>query len=93
VRIRDIQAGTDTDLSTGTVTDVGLPPSNVIGLYLEDGSRILVRPSGTEPKIKLYFEAILSMSVGQTVPEVRAQADVQIDAIERSMLQCMGIEG
>jgi phosphomannomutase len=32
----------------------GLPPSNVVKLFLADGSWLVVRPSGTEPKIKLY---------------------------------------
>ncbi|MBQ1931089.1 MAG: hypothetical protein II347_02995, partial [Lachnospiraceae bacterium] len=33
----------------------GLPPSNVLKFYLEDNCSIVVRPSGTEPKLKLYF--------------------------------------
>ena len=33
----------------------GLPPSNVISIELEDRTRIIARPSGTEPKIKYYF--------------------------------------
>lgn len=42
--------------STDYLTDdTGLPKSNVISLMLEDGSRIIIRPSGTEPKIKLYL--------------------------------------
>lgn len=35
--------------------DTGLPKSNVIGLCLEDGSSVIIRPSGTEPKIKVYM--------------------------------------
>ncbi|MEY8352860.1 phospho-sugar mutase [Lachnospiraceae bacterium 54-53] len=35
--------------------DTGLPKSNVVSLILEDGSRIVIRPSGTEPKLKLYL--------------------------------------
>lgn len=46
-RILDWSAGLD-----------GLPPSNVLGLELEGGGRILVRPSGTEPKIKFYLETV-----------------------------------
>ncbi|MGL5722149.1 MAG: phospho-sugar mutase, partial [Brevinema sp.] len=37
---------------------LGLPSSNVLALHLEDGSRIIARPSGTEPKIKFYFSTV-----------------------------------
>ncbi len=46
-----------TDNTTGKKEDILLPKSNVLGFYLEDGSSIIVRPSGTEPKIKLYIGA------------------------------------
>jgi len=34
----------------------GLPPGDVLRIWLEDGSRLIVRPSGTEPKLKLYLD-------------------------------------
>ena len=39
----------------GKEEDILLPKSNVLKFYLEDGSWIAIRPSGTEPKIKFYF--------------------------------------
>jgi phosphoglucomutase len=42
-------------VSEGTEQKIELPPSNVIKYYLEDGSWMCLRPSGTEPKIKFYF--------------------------------------
>lgn len=42
----------------GTESTLHFPKSNVIGFHLEDGSSLIVRPSGTEPKIKLYVEAV-----------------------------------
>ena len=34
----------------------GFPPGDVLRLWLDDGSRVIVRPSGTEPKLKLYLD-------------------------------------
>ncbi len=43
------------DLSSGTISKIDFPPSNVLQFITEDDSKISVRPSGTEPKIKFYF--------------------------------------
>ncbi len=43
---------------TNTAEKINLPSSNVLGFYLADGSSVIVRPSGTEPKIKLYIGAV-----------------------------------
>ena len=55
VDIRDYLTLRDKDLVTGKEKVINLPESNVLQFILEDGSRISVRPSGTEPKIKYYF--------------------------------------
>ena len=54
-KIRDYQKGTITDLKTGEETPTGLPSSNVLYYDFPGGEWLCVRPSGTEPKIKLYF--------------------------------------
>jgi phosphomannomutase len=51
----------------------GLPPGDVLRLWLADGSRVIVRPSGTEPKLKVYIDAR-----GDT----REQASGRIAALE-----------
>ncbi|MBF0277585.1 MAG: phospho-sugar mutase [SAR324 cluster bacterium] len=54
--LKDYQQNLMTDPQTGKVLgSLGLPVSNVLAFYMEDGSRITARPSGTEPKIKFYF--------------------------------------
>lgn len=55
VRIRDYESLVERDLVSGESTKINLPASNVLQFFLEDGSTISVRPSGTEPKIKFYF--------------------------------------
>lgn len=51
----DYKTGKDTNIITGKVSESGIPLSNVLKFTLEDGSWYAVRPSGTEPKIKLYI--------------------------------------
>ena len=53
--MRDYKLDKVTDLATGQVTATGLPASNVIYYDLSDDAWLCVRPSGTEPKIKLYY--------------------------------------
>ncbi|NLZ81483.1 MAG: phospho-sugar mutase [Clostridiales bacterium] len=52
---RDYQKDTIKNMKTGKVTPTGLPNSNVLYYELEDDAWVCVRPSGTEPKLKLYF--------------------------------------
>jgi phosphoglucomutase len=53
--VKDYQSLLEMDMSTGSRNPIDQPVSNVLQFVLEDGSRISVRPSGTEPKIKYYF--------------------------------------
>ncbi len=54
----DYLAGTHKDMANCKTTDTNLPQSNVLAFSLSDGSSVTVRPSGTEPKIKVYIEAV-----------------------------------
>ena len=58
VKVSDYQIKKETDLITGETTDITLPTSNVIALNLEGDNGVIIRPSGTEPKIKLYITAV-----------------------------------
>jgi len=59
-----------------------LPPSDVLRILLDDGSRVMVRPSGTEPKLKIYIDA--SSDEG-TVDERRTTATARIEALAAAM--------
>ncbi|MBP5606280.1 MAG: phospho-sugar mutase [Ruminiclostridium sp.] len=54
----DYEASEKTDIDSGEKTKIDLPKSNVITLYLADGASLVIRPSGTEPKIKIYYTTI-----------------------------------
>lgn len=53
--VRDYSRQTRTDVTTGAVTKIDTPATNCVYYELENGSFICVRPSGTEPKLKIYF--------------------------------------
>ena len=57
VRVGDYATGKVTDVTTGECEPTGLPESDVLRYELENGDVTIVRPSGTEPKIKIYFLA------------------------------------
>jgi len=64
-----------------------LPPSNVLAFYLQGGHRALVRPSGTEPKLKFYVEA--RVDAGDDLDASRRAADGVAEAIERDLLAAL----
>lgn len=57
VRFDDYKVSVSKDIINGTAATIELPKSNVLAYFLEDGAKAIVRPSGTEPKIKTYFTA------------------------------------
>jgi phosphomannomutase len=56
----------------------GLPASDILRIWLEDGSRVIVRPSGTEPKVKAYIDA---SSAEGTAAERQSQARAAVDRL------------
>lgn len=67
---RDYQKGIETYQQTGEVKQISMPPSNVMYFVLEDGSAVVLRPSGTEPKIKCY-----ALVLGKDAQEQKKTAD------------------
>ncbi len=65
----------------GKVEKLTLPPSNVIAYELEGGHRVTLRPSGTEPKIKYYFELKEMLGAGESVAQARARAEGRLQAL------------
>ena len=59
--------------------------SNVLQFFLEDGTKISVRPSGTEPKIKFYFEIKDKMNCADDYHKLEANSDKKIDAIMQEL--------
>lgn len=57
LRVKDFKKGTITDTATGEASPLDFPTSNILAYDLPDGNSAIVRPSGTEPKIKVYITA------------------------------------
>ena len=58
VSVSDYKTSITTDTATGKQTPITLPKSNVLVFDLEQGAKVVIRPSGTEPKIKCYYTTI-----------------------------------
>ncbi len=70
----------------GRVTDIDMPePSDVLQYFTEDGSKVSVRPSGTEPKIKFYVEVKGNMKCRDCYDKANAKADMKIEAVKKSL--------
>ena len=91
VRIRDVLTGQGRDLRTGEAFDVDLPSSDVIEYVLADGGRVLARPSGTEPKIKIYVEVVAPVAEGQAVAAVIATAGMRVAEVADWMVDYTGL--
>jgi phosphomannomutase len=64
-----------------------LPKANVVAYELESGSRITLRPSGTEPKLKVYFEHKESIAPNEPIVGTRARGAKQLDGLEAAFLE------
>ena len=74
IQFADYEKQVSIDLTTGTETAITLPQSNVLSFTLEQGAKVIIRPSGTEPKIKAYYT-----TTATTEAEAAAKKD-ELDA-------------
>ncbi len=56
--VNDYKAGISLNVATGAETNIDLPRSNVLEFILGESGSVIVRPSGTEPKVKFYYTAV-----------------------------------
>ena len=86
VTIKDYQSLQLTDVNTGAVKHLDMPAtSNVLQYFCEDGTKVSVRPSGTEPKIKFYCEVKDKMTSADDYPILSEKAMEKIEAIKVSL--------
>lgn len=85
VLMNDIQASIAYHLDKGTQEPIALPKSNVLQFFTADGSKITVRPSGTEPKIKFYFGVVGQLPDVAKYDEANAALQAKIRGIIEEM--------
>ena len=56
--VNDYLERSSTDLTSGNITPIALPKSNVLEYLLGESGSVIIRPSGTEPKVKFYYTAV-----------------------------------
>lgn len=74
------------DLSNGTDA---LPPTDAMVILTEANDRVIVRPSGTEPKVKCYLEVIVPVAGKDALPEAKAAAAARLDAFKADVSQML----
>lgn len=84
-KIKDYQLLKEFDFISDTQTEIHMPKSNVLQFFLEDGSKISVRPSGTEPKIKFYFGVKEKLLRKEDYSKVNNALDVKVKNITLSL--------
>ena len=84
--IKDYETLKTTNVATGAVSALDFPcPSNVLQYFTEDGTKISVRPSGTEPKIKFYIEVRGEMKSRAEYDAADATANKKVEAVRASL--------
>ncbi|MBI9034297.1 MAG: phospho-sugar mutase [Bacteroidales bacterium] len=83
--VKDYQSSISKDLLSGKEENIDLPKSNVIQFFTEDGDKITVRPSGTEPKIKFYFSVKAELNSVEDYSKVDNLLEQKIDQIVKEL--------
>ncbi|MBD5259449.1 MAG: phospho-sugar mutase [Bacteroides sp.] len=86
VTIKDYADLNVTDVAAGTVSKMDMPTtSNVLQYFTADGTKVSVRPSGTEPKIKFYIEVRGTLPTAADYDKVNADAQTKIEAVKKDL--------
>ena len=83
--IEDYLLSISKNLVSGQEQTINVPKSNVLIYYTKDGSKIALRPSGTEPKIKFYISVNDKLESASVFSKIEAKLEAKIDAIIKDM--------
>ncbi len=85
IKIEDYQSSISYDPTTNTSSTIIIPKANVLIFTTDDGSRIALRPSGTEPKIKYYISVNKALKVASEFESTESELEVKINKILKAM--------
>ena len=85
IKIEDYQSSISYDATTNTSSAISIPKANVLIFTTDDGSRIALRPSGTEPKIKYYISVNKALKVASEFESTESELEVKINKILKAM--------
>ena len=85
-RLLDYKSLKEKDLATGVEKSLDFPDSDVLQFYLADGTKVSVRPSGTEPKIKFYISVKSALENRAEFEKVTATLDKKIEGVEKYLM-------
>jgi len=85
VMMKDYAVSKSYDYQNNTNEIIHLPTSNVLQFFTADGSKITVRPSGTEPKIKFYFSVVEYVKKRADINEEEAKLDAKIERLKKDL--------
>ena len=85
IKIDDYQSSSSYDTTTNSTSVINIPKANVLIFTTEDGSRIALRPSGTEPKIKYYISVNKVLKTASEFESTELELEVKINKILKAM--------
>jgi phosphoglucomutase len=85
-RLLDYKSLVEKNLLTGKESQLDFPASDVLQFYLEDGTKVSIRPSGTEPKIKFYISVNTPLASRDEYEKTTKSLDEKIKAIEAYLM-------
>lgn len=90
IQIDDYQIGKSFNILKGEQTKLDFPTSNVLTFFTENGLRVNVRPSGTEPKIKLYINSVRDLITNDDFFAVNKEEELKMEAVKLFLEHYLG---
>ena len=88
--LSDFKSQRRTEMASGHVTSTSLPKTDMLVFELEGGSRVIARPSGTEPKAKFYFDVREEIRDGETFGAAETRANETLASLAREFVSLSG---
>jgi phosphomannomutase len=87
--VERVIASPPTAVAGRAVTSIDTPASDILVLHLAGDSRVVIRPSGTEPKLKTYLQVVLDGF--DDFADARAHANGELDELQAGVIEVLGL--